>query len=99
MRSCHALSPTANTATTVDSAGCVGEYTSLTIGADGLPVVAYYDATNYVLNVLHCGNTACTSGNVLTTVDSAGSVGYYTALTIGAGGCRWSATMTTPTTT
>jgi hypothetical protein len=80
----RALIPTANTTTTVDSASYVGYYTSLTIGSDGLPVVSYSDGTYGDLKVLHCGNTACTSDNISTTVDSAGRVGYYTSLTIGA---------------
>jgi hypothetical protein len=75
-----------NTATTVDSAGNVGQHSSITIGADGLPAVSYYDAGNGDLKVLHCGNTACTSGNTATTVDSAGNVGEYTSITIGADG-------------
>ncbi len=74
------------TATTVDSAGAVGYYTSITIGADGRGLISYYDATNHDLKVLHCGNAACSSGNLSTTVDSAGDVGWYSSLTIGADG-------------
>src|SRR3989304_5007429 len=73
-------------ATTVDSAGDVGQYTSLTTGADGLGLISYRDATNGTLKVLHCGNPACSSGNISTTVDSAGDVGIYTSITIGADG-------------
>ncbi len=70
----------------VDSAGVVGGNTSITIGADGLGLISYYDATNGDLKVLHCGNAACNSGNTATTVDSAGDVGTYTSITIGADG-------------
>ncbi|OGA12543.1 MAG: hypothetical protein A3H32_21170 [Betaproteobacteria bacterium RIFCSPLOWO2_02_FULL_63_19] len=35
-----------NTVSIVDSTGNVGKYPSLVIGVDGLPVIAYYDATN-----------------------------------------------------
>jgi hypothetical protein len=80
------LAPTANTATIVDSAGGFGEYTPITIGADGLPVVSYFDDTNDDLKVLHCGNAACSSGNTSTIVDSAGSVGWATSISIGADG-------------
>jgi hypothetical protein len=49
-----------NVATSVDNAGSVGYYTALTIGADGLPMVSYFDSTNSDLKVLHCSNTFCT---------------------------------------
>ena len=81
-----ALSGPDNISTTVDSAGNVGQYTSITIGADGLGLISYYDVTNGDLKVLHCGNAACNSGNISTTVDSAGDVGQYTSITIGADG-------------
>jgi predicted regulator of Ras-like GTPase activity (Roadblock/LC7/MglB family) len=78
-----ALSRLGFSTTAVDSANNVGEYASVTIGVDGLPVISYYDNTNDDLKVAHCGNAACTAGNVSTTVDSAGLVGLYTSITIG----------------
>ncbi len=36
---------------TLDSAGDVGQYASLAIGVDGVPVVAYFDATNNRIKV------------------------------------------------
>lgn len=39
--------------TTLDSAGSVGYYISLAIGADGLGLISYYDATNGDLKVAH----------------------------------------------
>jgi hypothetical protein len=39
--------------------GDAGEYPSLTIGADGYPVVSYYDATNQTLRVLRCAGAGC----------------------------------------
>ena len=71
--------------TTVDSAGEVGLHTSVTVGADGLPVISHYDWTNGDLKVAHCANAACTAGNT-TTVDSGGDVGEYTSVTVGADG-------------
>jgi hypothetical protein len=75
-----------NTVTTVDNVGWVGEYTSITIGTDGLGLISYRDATTGDLKVLHCGNAACTSGNTLSAVDSDGNVGFWTSITIGADG-------------
>ncbi len=75
-----------NTLTTVDSTGMVGNYSSIAMGVDGLPVIAYMDRTNQDLKVAKCGNAACSAGNTLTTVDTTGWVGFYTSITIGADG-------------
>jgi hypothetical protein len=74
-----------NTITTVDSGGDVGGDTSVTVGADGLPLISYYDTTNRNLKVAHCGNAACTSSTT-TTVDSGGDVGRHTSVTVGVDG-------------
>ncbi len=63
----------------------MGSYTSITIGADGLGLISYYDATNGDLKVAHCATPTCTSATI-TTLDSAGNVGQYTSITIGADG-------------
>jgi hypothetical protein len=81
----RALPPVANTLTTLDSAGEVGLFTSVTIGADGLGLISYSDATNGDLKVAHCADVACTSAT-LTTLDSWGDVGRYSSITIGADG-------------
>jgi predicted regulator of Ras-like GTPase activity (Roadblock/LC7/MglB family) len=74
-------------ATTVDSTGYVGEFPSATIGADGLPIIVYYEeSTPRKLKAVHCGNTACTSGNTITTLESAVDVGWYNSLTVGKDG-------------
>ncbi len=75
-----------NTITTVDSAGNVGMYSSIAIGADGLPVVSYYDASNGALKLLHCGNVTCNSANTTTTVDATANVGAFTSIAIGMDG-------------
>lgn len=59
---------------------------SVTVGTDGLPVIAYYAANNRDLKVAHCGNNLCSSGNVITTLDSTGEVGQYPSITIGSDG-------------
>src|SRR5215470_6123108 len=53
--------PSADTLTTLDSGGDVGQSSSATIGADGLGLISYYDVTNNALKVAHCDNTVCTN--------------------------------------
>jgi uncharacterized Fe-S center protein len=72
--------------TTIDATGSTGAYTSITIGADGLPVISYFDVTNGDLRVAHCTNPACTTFGTPTTIDANGSTGEYTSITIGADG-------------
>ncbi|MBK7473185.1 MAG: hypothetical protein IPI73_23720 [Betaproteobacteria bacterium] len=43
----------------MDSVGNLGQYTSITTGADGLPVISYYDASNGDMKVAKCGNAFC----------------------------------------
>jgi predicted regulator of Ras-like GTPase activity (Roadblock/LC7/MglB family) len=77
-----------NVSTTVDDpSNSVGLYTSMAIGADGLPIISHRDFSANALRVTHCGNAACTAGNVSTTVDSPStSVGVHTSMAIGADG-------------
>ena len=37
----------------------VGEFSAITIGADGLPVVSYLDVNANNLDVTHCSNRFC----------------------------------------
>ncbi len=77
-----------NIITTVDSAGDVGEYSSIAMGTDGLPIISYFDSTlsYHDLKVVKCGNASCSSGNIITTVDSSGNVGSNTSIAIGTEG-------------
>jgi hypothetical protein len=82
---CEASGVSAPTLTALDTAGDVGQYTSVTIGADGLGLISYYDVTNGDFKVAHCADTACTSATV-NTLDTAGGVGLHTSATIGTDG-------------
>ena len=57
----------------------------MTIGADGLGLISYFDETNDDLKVAHCSNTNCTAATI-TSLDTTGLVGYKTSVTIGADG-------------
>jgi hypothetical protein len=75
-----------NTITTVGSEGDAGDFTSIAIGTDGNPVISYWNYTNDDLAVAHCGNTSCSAGNTITTVDATDSVGLFTSIAIGTDG-------------
>jgi hypothetical protein len=70
---------------TLDSTNNVGEYTSITIGADGLGLISYHYTTGGALRVAHCNNPACSSSTI-STLDSGGSLGWYTSIAIGSDG-------------
>jgi hypothetical protein len=67
------------TRSVVDSVGDVGKHSAIEVPADGLPVVAYLDATNNTLKVAKCGNSACSNSNTLTNVQvgAAGTAGSF----------------------
>jgi hypothetical protein len=65
----------------IDSAGNVGQWTSLKLDAGGDPVISYFAATGSDLKVAHCDDANCApGGNSVVTVDAAGNTGRYTSL-------------------
>jgi len=82
----NATCSSGNSHITLDSVAQVGQYTSIALGSDDLPIISYYDESNRDLKVTHCGNVSCSSGNTITTVDSSAEVGKHNDLAIGADG-------------
>jgi hypothetical protein len=74
-----------NTTTSLDTSNSVGQYTSIAIGTDGLPVISYYYVTGGDLRIMHCTNLACTSANS-GIPDTTNDVGLYTSIAIGTDG-------------
>ena len=59
---------------------------SIAIGSDGLPVIAYYHGANEDLGFVHCGNASCSSGVTAAILDSVGNVGLNPVIEIGPAG-------------
>lgn len=76
------------TTTTVDNTADQGQYVSLAVGSDGLPVMSYRDPTFNRLIVTRCFSMLCngaTDGAVLSSGDYAGA-GIYSSIEIGVDG-------------
>jgi hypothetical protein len=77
----------------LDGAGApdMGNYSSVTVAADGNPFVAYQSVTDQSLKIVHCTNLACTTKDPPRTIDNTGDAGTgvtgeYASATIGADG-------------
>ncbi len=72
---------------TVDSAGIVGQMTSLALDASGNPCISYFDWTNNHLKYAWSddGGKTWPTGNIKT-VDSTGNTGQYASLALDASG-------------
>lgn len=76
--SCSAV----DTPVTLDSDGNVGEGTSITIGADGFPLISYYDTTNGDLKLARCIDSVCSSADLFS-LDVLGDIGGNSSITVG----------------
>ena len=59
---------------------------ALAIGADGLPVMSYWDSTDGDLKFARCVDSACRRPAQVRVLDATGSTGRYNAIAIGSGG-------------
>jgi len=86
---CNDVACTSATTTTLAGSSSVsndkGEYSSITIGSDGLPIISFYDAGQDELEIAKCHNIACTSSTIREVVTSS-NAGKYTSITIGTDG-------------
>jgi uncharacterized repeat protein (TIGR01451 family) len=80
-----ACTPGLVTTRSIQTADNVGLYSSIGVGGDGYPVIAYYDDSNKDLRVAHCNDLTCSAPTLTTTV-STNNVGEYLSLDIGGDG-------------
>ena len=73
----------ATSSTKLQSSGDTGDSASITIGLDGMPIIAYVDSTNFSNYVDRCTNMSCTASTSKLLVNYAGP---DTAITIGSDG-------------
>ncbi|MFZ2206160.1 MAG: DUF2341 domain-containing protein [Microgenomates group bacterium] len=73
--------------TAPDTVNATGYYPSIKLDTNGYPIIAYYDATNTNLNLMHCNDVNCAGGNEsISAVDTTGNIGYYPDLQIDGNG-------------
>ncbi|MGE0881539.1 MAG: hypothetical protein AB7L13_05820 [Acidimicrobiia bacterium] len=84
---CSNVSCTSSTSSTLEVGAFArfGEWSALTIGIDGNPVVAYRDATDHGVRIAHCDNAVCSTATK-TLYDAGPNGGYFNAIAIGADG-------------
>lgn len=78
------LVPAANILTTVDATAGYESKVSITIGADGLPIISY--TSDSVVKVAHCSDPACTSASIADLGDVCQSNTFSIPIMIGADG-------------
>lgn len=58
---------------------------SVSIGVDGLPVISYFEISNFNLNVSHCNDPSCRTATH-SVIDDSEQVGNHSSIAIGADG-------------
>ena len=82
---CATATCASGTTTLVDSSANVTT-PSMTVPADGLPIISYYDQTNTRLKTVKCGNASCSASNTFTVVDAGPNVGQGNSIAMSADG-------------
>lgn len=87
LRVVHCTAPdcAAYSAPQVDGNIGTGQWSSIALGTDGLPLISYHDRVYGRLKTAHCNDAACATAT-LTTHDSPLLTGDYTSIAIGADG-------------
>jgi hypothetical protein len=84
---CNDATCSSSVVTTVDPGSHRGWYSTISIGGDGLGVVAYQSQADQTARIVHCANPACTmAGRVIAVPSSFGPSGDQVAMTIGTDG-------------
>ena len=78
----NTLCTSGNSLTSIAGNGIAGYYSSLSLDANDIPTISYYDSTNENLNIVRCGDANCVSNNLINIPDSTGNVGLYTSLNL-----------------
>jgi len=81
--------PTCTTAPTtfpVDTAGNVGQYTSVQMATGNIPVISYHDVTNGDLKFARCNASNSCTAPTLVQVDQTGTTGLYSSLALNGSG-------------
>jgi hypothetical protein len=79
---CSALRTLTDVVTNADGRP-TGEHTSLVIGPDSVPVIAFYDSGHQTLSFARCRDERCTTGATTVTIDPTVGVGKYPSLLFG----------------
>ncbi len=80
-----ALTPSDNSLSVLDDTGLFETHLTMTVGSDGLGLVAYFDNSPSKLKVAHCDDLRCASAGVAT-ISGTGEVDMVGGLVVGSDG-------------
>jgi hypothetical protein len=88
---CSDAACSSSTKTTIDDGAVAneGDGTDIAIGADGLPIIAYYTTTGGNLRVTKCANITCSSQTSTTDIETTNNIGRNPRIAMGNDGLAW----------